>query len=181
MVFTIQTKRLFLRPFQESDLPAYHAQIGSDPDVMRYLPGGQALPQEEFKSWVDHFIEHWQARGYGFLVAELRSTGQLIGDCGLQWLDDLNEVEVGYAFGKAYWGQGYASEAARASLRWGFEDLGLASIVAVTHIDNHPSRQLLQKLGLRYLGQVTAYGGEVTHFRITAEEYQTQYGAKQEA
>lgn len=171
MIFTLETARLRLRPFQASDLPAYHAQVGSDPEVMRYLPGGVAMTESEFKRWVDHFMAHWEERHYGFMVVEEKSTGQLIGDCGLQWLSDLNEVEVGYAFGKAHWGKGYASEAARACLHWGFEDLKLPLIVAVTNLANQASQHVLTKIGLKRHGEIFAYGSQVTYFRLTAEEF----------
>ena len=115
---TLETERLRLRRFMPDDLEAYHAAIAADADVMRYLPGGIPRPIEQTRETIRQFERCWQARGYGGFAVIHKAADQIIGQAGL-WPAPMSdgsapEVEVFYALAKAYWGQGLASEAARA-------------------------------------------------------------------
>ena len=99
-------------------------------------------------------------------IAEVAATREVIGHCGLQRLEDGDEVEVGYYLGRSAWGQGYATEAARASLAYGFDECGLSSIVAVVRHENAASRHVLEKLGMRAERDGVFYGADATLFRL---------------
>jgi RimJ/RimL family protein N-acetyltransferase len=168
---TIETARVYLRPFTFDDLDAFSV-IGSDPDVMRYIGAGKPLSREETQARLSGIIEHRKKHGFGVWAAVDRSNGALMGYCGLQFLDNTSEVEVGYRLARRFWGMGLASEAARASLRYGFGELGLDRIVAVVQPGNIASQRVLEKIGLTYVKNARFYNSEVKYYAITREEYQ---------
>lgn len=167
----IETERVYLRPFTFDDLDAF-AVICSDQDVMRYIGAGRPLSREETKTRLNSIIEHRNKHGFGVWAAVDKSTGTLMGYCGLQFLDNTSEVEVGYRLAKRFWGVGLASEAAKASLRYGFETLGLGRIVAVVQPANLASQHVLEKIGLSYVKDARFYITEVKYYAITQEEYE---------
>ena len=107
---------------------------------------------------VDKFVRHWAEKGFGVFAVEERETGRFLGQCGLNTIDELGEVEVLYALERAAWGRGLATEAARAALAYGFGEAGLSRIVAVTRPDHVRSRRVLEKLGLHYERDVHIFG-----------------------
>lgn len=148
---TIETKRLRLRPFSipADNLPLYHLMNGED--VMRYFPGSPTPSMEQVARLLTRKIEHWQQHGYGWWAVQLKIDKTLIGWCGLQYLPETDETEVGYLLGRDYWGRGLATEAARASLDWGFANLSLTTIIGITHPDNKASQRVLEKCGLAFV------------------------------
>lgn len=143
----IETDRLRLRGFHAEDLPAHRAEVDDDAAVTWAhvrLPLADSL-----RRWADR-LDGWQRDGLGMWIVELRATGKIIGHAGLQPLPGTDDVELGYYLGRSAWGQGYATEAARAILRFGFEERGLKRIVAVVRPENAASRHVLEKLGFRH-------------------------------
>ena len=153
----IKTARLTIRPFQWADGDAYHEQIYSDPDVTRYLPGGRPRPRAETDDIIAFFIQHRQREGYSIDAVIETASDKLIGHCGLHKLKEDRSVEVGYSFGKAHWGKGYATEAAYACLRYGFETLELRRIIALAMPANSASQKVMQKLSMQYQGITDVY------------------------
>ncbi|HEX8069809.1 MAG TPA: GNAT family N-acetyltransferase [Pyrinomonadaceae bacterium] len=166
----IETARLRLRPFVAADLDDL-ARLCADPEVMRYigLEAGRTLTRAETQYVLDTIITFWRTHGYGRWAVLLKTTGRLIGLCGLRQLD--GEPELMYAFEQASWGQGLAAEAARASLRYGFEEVGLERIVAVTRHANAASQRVLVKIGMRYEGEARPYGVETLGYALTRAEF----------
>src|SRR5207253_11071343 len=121
----IETERLVLRRFTLDDLDELVA-LRSDPEVMRYI-GNQS--REKIEQRLRYYIAHYEPHGFGMWGVVHKDRGALVGWCGLIFLDETPEVEVGYGITKSYWGQGLMTEAARASLRYGFERAGLERIV----------------------------------------------------
>ena len=105
MTLTLETNRLLLRQFQESDFDAYSA-MSSDPEVMRYI--GQGVPMSRYESWrnMATLLGHWVLRGYGFWAVEEKSSGELIGRCGIWNPEGWPGIEVGWIFRRSAWGQG---------------------------------------------------------------------------
>jgi [ribosomal protein S5]-alanine N-acetyltransferase len=99
-------------------------------------------------------------------AVDLAASGETIGAAGLQHLEGGPEIEVGYRLLKGHWGQGYATECARASIACGFDELGLDRIVAVALPENTASRRVLEKCGLHEIGLVHAYGLEHVKYEI---------------
>ncbi|HLW37738.1 MAG TPA: GNAT family N-acetyltransferase [Candidatus Eremiobacteraceae bacterium] len=164
----LKTPRLLLRPFSMDDLDA-HAEILRDPLVTRYLPRGPFAPEEAraiSTRVLDHFIGHWERHEFGVWGVVEATTGLLIGQCGLNYLPDNPEVEVLYLLARAAWGRGLATEAACASVQYGFEVVGLNRIVGITMPENVASQRVLTKAGLRYEKDAMFYGIHAKYFAL---------------
>ena len=168
---TITTPRLVLRAFTEEDVePLYHILRGEG--VLRYFPPTDPLPRDRVQKMVSGLLKHWEARGYGLWAVEARSDGALMGRCGLQWLPDTEEVEVDFILGRAFWGQGFGTEAARASVRYGFEELGLERVIGIAHVENIASRRVLEKLGMARLEQKEFFGIPCYRYAVERSAYE---------
>jgi RimJ/RimL family protein N-acetyltransferase len=166
--FPLRKPRLELRPFVIDDAPVIHA-VYSDHEVMRHVGEGPVHELAQTEAMLGEYIAHQLAHGFSFWAVIERASGQLIGDAGLYPLEGQGpEVEVGYTLGAACWGRGYGTEAARACLAAGFDELGLDEIVAVADPANAASVRVLDKLGMRYVGRREAYGREHVVYRATA-------------
>lgn len=164
-MFPIETERLRLRPFQPEDLAVYHATIYGDAEVMTYLPGGVPRPIEVVTETMDYFMSHQERYGFSIWAIFEKESETFVGHGGLIYAPRTDEarskeVEIAYAFGKAYWGKGYATEVARASLKFGFEEAGLAKIIALAFPANLPSQRVMQKIGMTYKGLTDTYHEE---------------------
>lgn len=167
----IETERLLLRAFTPDDFEAF-AGMRADAEVMRFI-GQPVGPQtrEQAEGWQEKNGRRWQDNGFGMWAVVERATGELCGWCGLSRLEDTQEVEVGYGLARRAWGRGLATEAARASLRYGFERMGLLRIVAVVNPANSASRHVIEKLGLRHVKVARHYGADLDYFDIDRAEY----------
>ena len=112
-----ETKRLFLREWTMQDLDAW-AAILSDAEVMRYYP--KPFDRQKVQDWIAWNLENYRTDGFGLWAVHLRATGELLGDCGItmQQIHGQHLPEIGFHMKKSVWGQGYATEAARACLIW---------------------------------------------------------------
>src|SRR5262245_54973412 len=115
---TLETDRLALRMLREPDFESYAAMC-ADPEVMRYIGDGQALVRAMACRNLAMMIGHWSLRGYGLWAVEERTTGALVGRVGFWNPDGWPGFELGWMLRRSSWGQGYATEAARAVLRIG--------------------------------------------------------------
>ena len=167
----IETARLRLRTFTLDDAEAYYHAIMCDPDVRRYLPGGQPLPRERAEPILRFFTDYWDSHHMGGLAIIHKAENRLIGQCGLQFIPNTTEVEVYYALAKAYWGQGIAPEAAHACLRYGFEVLHLDQIVALFMPGNTASERVMIKLGMTTQSTRRAYDADLSCYAITREAF----------
>jgi RimJ/RimL family protein N-acetyltransferase len=159
----LRTERLLLRPPTMDDLPAWHATYVDAEEVWYGAPrSSMDENREKLVRQIAHHAEH----GYGFCAVELLDRGEIIGAAGLQHLEGGPEIEVGYRVLKAHWGQGYATESARAFLEFGFEELGLTRIVAVALASNVASRRVLAKCGLEEIGLTHVYGLEHVKYEL---------------
>jgi RimJ/RimL family protein N-acetyltransferase len=143
----IETARLYLRSFAPTDLDDYHAHIYSDADVTRYLPGGAPRSRERTNEVLEFAMRHGQEHGFTLWAVINKADERFTGHCGLVYLRDSPEVEVAYALGKMWWGQGIAAEAAAACLHYGFEKAELDHILALAVPENTASQRVMQKSG----------------------------------
>ncbi len=166
------TERLRLRGWRRDDAPAL-AAMNADPEVMRYIGSG-AKPYAEALERAESLVREAPGDGLGLWAIEERAigksgTGVFHGWAGLFPLDDTQEIELAYRLAKSSWGRGIATEAARPLLAYGFDELRLDPIVAVTAPENRASRRVLEKLGFRYQGLRSAYGVEGCCYYTLAE------------
>lgn len=148
----IETERLVLRRWIREDIDAV-AALNADPDVMRWIGDGtpydRATSEQHFGIWRDYWDEH----DHGLFALQEKATGQMIGFTGLMapaYLPALMpSIEIGWRLRRDRWGKGFATEAARAALAHGFDELGLNEIIAVIRPENEASKRVAEKIGLR--------------------------------
>ena len=167
MKMILETDRLFLREYVEDDAEAFF-QLNSDPEVLRFVPDKGLLNVEQARQiLVDHPIADYRKYGFGRGACILKKTGEQIGFAGLKYLEEFGEVDLAFRLMRAYWGMGLATEAALASVRFGFADLGLKRIIGLVMPENKASVRVLEKAGLRYAGTVACWGKQFSKYVIT--------------
>jgi ribosomal-protein-alanine N-acetyltransferase len=167
----IETDRLMLRLITLDDLNTMYS-IWSDEDVMKYIPVARYRTRDDVKEFIPLAIQRWEERGFGMFSVTNKNNGEMLGYCGLQYLDETPEVEIYYGFSKKHWDKGVATEAARAVLRFGFEEAKLESISGITHPENGASQKVLENIGLKkHADNRTVYDHECAYFTATRDEY----------
>lgn len=148
---TMHTERLLLRTWRDDDLAPF-AALNTDPRVMELLLGPVARAESD--AMAGRIRAHFAKYGYGLWAVEVIDGASFIGFAGLSHPPFEAHftpcVEVGWRLAAEHWGHGYATEAARAALRYGFEQVGLAEIVAMTTPANHRSRRVMEKIGMTH-------------------------------
>jgi RimJ/RimL family protein N-acetyltransferase len=144
----LSTDRLVLRSWRESDLQPW-AEMNADPAVREHL--GDLLTPEQSAASAARFQARLDERGFGFWAVEVRGTGEFVGFTGLDQVDEgmpFSGVEIGWRLARPAWGRGYATEAALASLAFGFNFLALPEILAVTTLTNRRSQAVMRRIGM---------------------------------
>lgn len=145
MIPTLETERLVLRAWKPDDFEAY-ARFMADAEVMRHLTGE---PMSRADAWrnMATFAGHWMLRGYGMWAVERKSDSAFIGRVGLWNPEGWPALEVGWTLGREFWGQGYATEAARTALDYAFLTQSADRIISVIDKANAASRKVAARLG----------------------------------
>ena len=148
-IIEIKTERLLLRQWHNTDYELFE-RINSDPVVMEYYPS--TLTPEESNMMASKIESLIEERGWGFWAVELVEDKSFIGFVGLHEptyeLPVKPCIEIGWRLGKEYWGKGYATEAAKASLKFAFSDLNLGEVYSFTPVTNNRSRALMERLNM---------------------------------
>ncbi|MEU3192715.1 GNAT family N-acetyltransferase [Streptomyces sp. NPDC006992] len=150
MTTELLTERLLLRAWQESDLAPW-AAMNADPQVREHFPG--LLSRAESDASVARFQADLERRGWGWWAVEVRASGEFIGFAGLDPVEEelpVEGVEVGWRLARSAWGYGFATEAGRAAVEFGFASLGLPEIVAITPAANVRSQAVMRRLGMTH-------------------------------
>ena len=148
MNIILETPRLLLREFQEEDAPFFY-ELNEDPEVVRYT-GDPPFDSVESARFFLRSYDQYEKYGYGRWAVLLKPNNEWIGWCGLKHQPELGETDIGFRFFRRYWGQGYATESARACLDYGFNTLGLKRVVGRAMKDNKASIRVLEKIGLEF-------------------------------
>jgi RimJ/RimL family protein N-acetyltransferase len=167
----IETARLRLRECSLKDLDALSI-IRADPQVMQYIGNGKPQSREQVRDVILEIQEHWRNHQFGRWAVEHKGDEKIIGLCGLSYLEDTSEVELGYTLERNYWHQGFATEAASACLRYGLEELKLDRIIAVAFPENIGSRKVMNKIGMRYVKTANFYEGSLVYYEILVSNFQ---------
>jgi RimJ/RimL family protein N-acetyltransferase len=145
----IETQRLLLRPWRDADLEPF-AALNADPRVMEHFPS--APSRRESERFIERAREHFDRHGHGFWALEVKGGEPFIGFTGLGVVPFhahfTPAVEIGWRLAHASWAHGYATEAAVASLRFAFVELGLREVVSFTVGANHRSRAVMERIGM---------------------------------
>ncbi len=169
MIPLFKTPHLILREYQSPDLDFFLPML-ADRDVIRYLLATDPWPSEKVEKWLNSCQQGWDEHGYGFWILEHKIDGRPIGWGGLNWLPETEETEVLYALDKPYWGQGLATEAARFSVNYGFNTVGLQEIIGLVVPENVASARVLEKSGLHFTGRAQYFGCELLRYVISATD-----------
>ena len=170
-----ETPRLILRPLCRADLADLTDMYGHDPNML-YLPAGHGIAPEAVPDALEKYLAHYDAWGFGMWGIEEKQSGRFIGHCGLQHIDVLPDVEIAYMIHEPWWGQGYATEAAIASVTWGFDTLGLSCICALVHGDNERSVRVIEKLHMTFAGPLKAWGMDLLHYKLDRDAFEELRG-----
>ena len=165
----LESTRLLLIPLESADWIAFRP-IATDAAVMRYITGGVPWTDEKIIEFVERQRRHYSERGFCLWKMILKADGRLAGFCGLQPLDDLPGVEIGWWLAQDLWGRGLATEAAQMALADGFERVGLERIVAVAIRENGASLRVMKKLGMKYESDTVRRGFAVVLYAIEKKE-----------
>lgn len=147
----LSSARLVLRRWRADDLPPF-AAMNADAEVMEHFPA--RLSRDESDALVRRFEAGFEARGFGLWALEIAATGEFIGFCGLSVpsfeAPFMPAVEIGWRLARPCWGQGYATESARAALTFGFEHVRLHEVVSFTTRANERSQAVMRRLGMTH-------------------------------
>jgi len=163
------TPRLRLRRFVAADAPLILA-LNSDPEVMRYTGDARFTTVEEAQARIARYDAAEAAHGFSRWAVFLRESGAFLGSCGLAppvEQDGTADIDLGYRFMRKYWGQGYATESARAVIHWAFEVLMLNSLVLKVEDENTASVAVFHKLGAVYEKHDCDAQGTYAQYRLT--------------
>jgi RimJ/RimL family protein N-acetyltransferase len=153
----LETERLMLRPFREDDLDDF-AKMCADPEVMRYI-SLDGNPFNRIQTWIAiaGMLGHWQLRGYGMWAVEERKAGHLMGRIGFMNPEGWPGFELQWMLGRPFWGQGFATEGAKAALEYAFLELRQNHVISMIHPKNTRSIRLAERLGESLEGETKLF------------------------
>lgn len=167
----IRTPRLLLRRWQPDDDLAPLADIQSDPAVMRRIGDGTPRSLDGTAEDIERWEDEWDDEGFGVFAVELLGSGELAGAVGLYVPDAppevAGQVAIQWRLGRQFWGQGYASEAAQATLEFALQDRGVDRVVAAVDAGDTSSAKVLHKLGMERLDGGSEDGPRVYAIDLT--------------
>jgi RimJ/RimL family protein N-acetyltransferase len=171
----LETERLLLRHFRESDFDAYAALLG-DRKLMRYLGDGRPMARDEAWRNLALVVGHWELRGFGLWAAEEKETGRLAGRIGFIQPEGWPGFEIGWLLGHAHQGRGLATEGARAALDYAFRELGRGMVISVIDPANAASIRVAERLGERFRRPAELGGRGVLIYGIERAEWLLRSG-----
>jgi len=172
MDISFETERLLLRPHTADDVQAAY-EINLDPEVSRFTHDGGVQPLEVVRDRiVNNVLGDYKKYGYGRMAVIHKPDNKFIGFCGLKYLEDFKEVDLGYRFARPYWGKGIATEACQAVLPYGFDELGLSRIIALALEDNVASIRVMQKLHFQFTKLIEEDGATAVWYTLESQDFQ---------
>ncbi len=166
----IKTNRLHLRHFRIEDLDTY-SEIMGDQRIARWFPKGDSYTREESEKSLNNILSHWMKHGYGLWAITKKDDDSLLGRCGLNYIPNTLEVEIDFIIATNYWNNGYATEASKAALFYGFKILKLDKIIALSKPENTASRKVIEKVGMRYKKNAVYWNILCAKYEILKTEY----------
>jgi ribosomal-protein-alanine N-acetyltransferase len=168
--FVLETERLALRRFRSDDVDAIFAIIG-DEIAMQYYP--KTFNRSDAVQWIERNLRRYREHGYGLFAVTLKNGADVIGDCGVirQEVEGETLLEVGYHLRRDKWGNGYATEAARACVGLAFHTYGAGKVISLIRPENMPSRRVAERNGMKLERQVVHFGLPHLVYAMKREEY----------
>ena len=170
MTFIIITARLSFRPLSLDDLDSIHA-LWTNPSVRRFLFDDQIISREQAAAEINDSIERFEAHGCGLWGARLREDSELIGFCGYRFFHEPPQLQLLYGFHPGHWSRGFATEAARAMIRFGFEQTGLDFVIASADAPNSASLEVMQRVGMSFDRRETVNEKDTVYYRLDRRDF----------
>jgi ribosomal-protein-alanine N-acetyltransferase len=170
MIPTIETRNLLLRPFTADDAADYYTAILSDEIAARALPTGRPVPEQRVPAIIADIADHWEQHGIGLWAVTHKENGKLFGHCGLQLLGHTQYIELAIAVNPL----DYAEEAARAVLRYGFDERVIPELVGIILTGNSAVEKVYRRLGMRYWRRIHVFDQQLRAFYIRRELFRFQ-------
>lgn len=171
MDIILQSDRLNFREFTEADAQLVY-DLNSAEAVLKYIHEAPASDlNSALRTIRERIIPQYREHGYGRWALHLKSNNAFIGWCGLKYRPESGETDLGYRLMQNAWNQGYASEAAKASLDFGFNQLGLPAITARAQLENVASLRVLEKVGMQFIEYDTVDGLPVKTYHLSASQF----------
>ena len=165
------TDRLMIRPLELADIDKWAVYL-ADEQVTKYYPD---LMKSDIGNWADKWIkkalQRYAEGSFGLMALIERSSGNFVGQCGLlmQHIDGKDEIEIGYHLLPAFWGKGYATEAAQKFKQIAFTEYDFSQLISIIMIDNKPSQKVAERNGMSRYNKTVYKGSEVYIYRITKD------------
>jgi [ribosomal protein S5]-alanine N-acetyltransferase len=164
---TLETTHLIPRPWSLEDSDELF-RILQEPGILKYFPP-TTFTLKKTHRYINHQLNHWQERGYGHWVITLKDGHAMVGWDGLEYLPETGENEVAYLLSHKVWGRSFATEAAQAAVRYGFDIARLQDIIGLVHPENIGSIRVLEKCGLSSVDRKVYWGVEMCRYCIKSE------------
>ncbi len=174
MLPILETQRLRLRPLNENDGDNIY-ELSKNPKVMRYLRNGQPLNRTEAEGDLQRRLrenDRLAEKKLGYWAIEWKPMHNFVGWLSIKYLDQTEEIEIGYRILEKFWGQGVTTEASRRALQYAFEELKLERIVAVALPENKASWRVMEKLGMRYEKNDHFYDNDCVYYSLQQRDWQ---------
>lgn len=171
----LESGRLRTKFLSGADLDAW-SKFFEDSEATQFVNPDFPTAIEKADYWISRQLSRYEQQRYGLQALFDKTTNEFVGQCGLlsQEIDGKVEVEVGYHILRKFWGRGYAPEAARLFMSFGFENEQAESIISIIHIDNIRSQRVAEKNGLKRCGQTTWLDTPVFIYRMNKMDFQSR-------
>ena len=166
----LETERLVLRPVSADEVGSLH-RISNEPNVRLYLWDDEPISEATVKSLIAQGARMFSKERIGVFGIRMHGREALLGFCGFVRLEGMEESELWYELTQEVWGRGLATEAARACVRYAFEDVGMERVIAGADAPNTASLRVIEKLGMSYLGNINPSAPEEPYFALYREDF----------
>jgi len=153
MNIIFQSPHLYFREFTKDDVQLLF-ELNSNPNVIKYVHESAPTLENIIEILQNNILQQYKLYGYGRWAIHLKSSNEFIGWCGLKYIKEDDEIDLGYRFNENFWGSGYGYEAAKATIDYGFDALKLKRIVATALPQNIASWKIMEKCGMKCLGDI---------------------------
>jgi [ribosomal protein S5]-alanine N-acetyltransferase len=166
----LETERLVLRPLSADEADSLH-RISNEPNVLLYLWDNELVSEATIKSLIAQSDRMFSKEKIGVFSIRMRGRDDLLGFCGFVRLGGMEESELWYELTQKVWGRGLATEAARACVRYAFEDVGMERVIAGADAPNTASLRVIEKLGMKYLDNISPSAPGEPYFVLYREDF----------
>jgi len=175
MKFLIETDRYILREILETDISGMY-DLESDPEVHKYLGNKPVKSIDQTLKVINYIRDQYETYGIGRWAVIEKSSGEFVGWSGLKYetvvRDDMNYYDIGYRLRQKFWGQGIATETAKAALKYGFETMKLDEVYGGAHVENIGSNKVLKKMGMNFIEEFDYAGLMHNWYRLDKRGWQ---------